>query len=153
MEYSELLKRARKNLPESVFERERFEFPKVRGHLEGNKTIISNFFQIAAALRREPDHLLKFILKELATPGEIRRSHLVLGAKVSASRINEKIKQYTDEFVFCKECGKPHFPGLVSTYCMECSSCFGTLISGGSLSDEQRQGIAERKAEFAEIQR
>jgi len=103
-----LLKRARENLPESVFEKERFEIPKARGHLEGNKTVISNFIQIASTLRRPVEHLLKFILKELATPGEIKRSGLlVLGAKVPASRINEKIRQYAYEFVLCPECSKP----------------------------------------------
>lgn len=108
MDYASLLKRGRENLPESVFEKERFEIPKVMGHLEGHKTVISNFAQIADTLRRPVVHLLKFILKELATPGEIKRSGLlVLGAKVPASRINEKIRQYAYEFVLCHECSKP----------------------------------------------
>ena len=32
---------------------------------------------------------------------------LVLGTKTIASKINQKIKEYADEFVFCHECGKP----------------------------------------------
>lgn len=108
MDYASLLKRGRENLPESVFEKERFEIPKVVGHLEGHKTVISNFAQVAGTLRRPVEHLLKFILKELATPGEIKRSGLlILGAKVPASRINEKIRQYAYEFVLCHECSKP----------------------------------------------
>ena len=107
MEYTKALKRARENLPESVFEKERFELPKVRGHIEGNKTVISNFKQIASTLGRPVEHLLKYVLKELATPGDLRQSGLVMGTKVAASRINDKIKQYADEFVFCHECGKP----------------------------------------------
>lgn len=108
MDYQELLKRARESLPESVFEKERFEIPKVRGHIEGHKTVISNFLQIADVLRRPVEHLLKYVLKELATPGEIKRSGLlVLGAKLAASRINEKIRQYAHEFVLCPDCGKP----------------------------------------------
>ena len=108
MGYEQLLKRARERLPESVFEKERFEIPKVVGHLEGNKTILSNFLTIANVLRRPAEHLLKYVLKELATPGEIKRSGLlVLGAKHAASRINEKIKQYAHEFVLCPDCGKP----------------------------------------------
>lgn len=108
MKYEQLLKRARERLPESVFEKERFEIPKARGHLEGNKTVITNFQQIANTLRRPPEHLLKYVLRELATPGEITRSGLlVLGSKLPASRINEKIKQYAHEFVFCPDCGKP----------------------------------------------
>jgi len=107
MEYKALLKRARESLPESVFEKERFEIPKVRGHIEGNKTIISNFNQIAQSLRRPLDHLLKFLLKELATPGTLKPKGLVIGAKVAATRINEKIRQYANEFVLCRDCGKP----------------------------------------------
>lgn len=108
MEYEALLKRARERLPQSVFEKERFEIPKARGHLEGNKTIITNFTQIAGVLRRPADHFLKYVLKELATPGEVNRSGLlVLGSKVPASRINDKIRQYALEFVLCPDCGKP----------------------------------------------
>lgn len=108
MEYEQLLKRARERLPQSVVERERFEIPKVKGHLEGNKTIVSNFTQIAGTLRRPVEHLLKFILKELATPGDVTRAGLlVLGAKVPATRINEKIREYAYEFVLCPQDGKP----------------------------------------------
>jgi translation initiation factor 2 subunit 2 len=108
MEYEQLLERARQKMPPSVVERERFEIPKVKGRMEGNKTVISNFSQIASTLRRPVEHLLKFILKELATPGEILRSGLlVLGAKVPASRINEKIREYAYEFVLCPQDGKP----------------------------------------------
>ena len=108
MEYKEILKEVRKGLPEVVFLKERFEMPKVMGHLQGNRTIVSNFLQIASALRRAADHLLKYVLKELATPGEIKKSGaLILGTKISASRINEKIRQYANEFVLCFECGKP----------------------------------------------
>ncbi len=107
MDYEQALKRARQNLPESVFEKERFEIPKVVGHIEGNKTIINNFKQIASVLGRPVDHLLKYVLKELAAPGDLRPSGLFIGSKIAASRINEKIRQYADEFVFCPECGKP----------------------------------------------
>ena len=107
MDYEKALKRARENLPESVFGKERFEIPRVKGHIGGNKTVISNFKQIASTLRRPVEHLLKYVLKELATPGDLRPAGLVMGTKVAASRINDKIKQYADEFVFCQECGKP----------------------------------------------
>lgn len=102
-----MLKKARKEMPESVFKAERFEIPKIRGHIQGNKTIISNFLQIVHVLRRPHEHVLKFILKELATPGKIERNRLIFGTKMSASKINEKIRKYAQEYVLCKECGKP----------------------------------------------
>ncbi len=107
MEYEKLLKKARKELPESVLKTERFEIPKVKGHIEGNKTIINNFEQIANTLGRPVEHLLKYVLRELATPGDMRKGTLIIGTKVSASRVNEKILKYADEFVFCPECKKP----------------------------------------------
>lgn len=102
-----MLKRGRDSLPESVHERERFEIPKVMGHIQGNKTVISNFGQIASALQRDVNHLLKFVLKALATPGKISGNNVIFGTKVSASRLNQVIKVYADEYVLCFECGKP----------------------------------------------
>ncbi|MDP7180773.1 MAG: translation initiation factor IF-2 subunit beta [Candidatus Woesearchaeota archaeon] len=108
MDYEKLLKKARKDLPEAVFQKERFEIPKVLGHIQGNKTIITNLNQIANILRRNVEHILKFILKELASPGEMKKSgSVIFGTKVPASRINEKIRKYANEFVLCPDCGKP----------------------------------------------
>lgn len=107
MEYKELLKKARSEMPESALSAERFEIPKVMGHVQGNRTVISNFHQIAQTLNRPVEHLLKFVLKELATPGSLKPNILILGAKIPASRINEKIRKYAVEFVLCAECGKP----------------------------------------------
>jgi len=105
--YDELLARARHNMPKSVLEKDRFEIPKVIGHLQGNKTIVSNFYSIADTLRRPKDHFLKYLLKELAAPGSLSHNALILGTKVPANKINQKIRQYANEFVLCQECGKP----------------------------------------------
>ncbi|MBI3033975.1 translation initiation factor IF-2 subunit beta [Candidatus Woesearchaeota archaeon] len=107
MDYEQLLERGRQKLPEKVLETSRFEVPKVLGHIQGNRTVISNFHQIADILRRNPEHLLKYVLKELATPGELKKSAVLIGTKISASRINEKVQQYAKEFVLCYECRKP----------------------------------------------
>jgi len=120
-----MLKKARKELPEISSKKERFEIPKVIGHIQGNKTIISNFNQIADVIQRNPEHLLKYILKELATPGDLKSTGLLIGSKVSAARINEKIKQYVDIFVMCPECTRPDTKLVKEgniTY-LECLAC------------------------------
>ena len=86
---------------------ERFEVPKVEGHLEGNKTILTNFVQMASILRRNQDHFAKFLLRELASPGQIEGERLILQRKINSARINEKIEAYAKEFVICPQCGKP----------------------------------------------
>ena len=107
MDYEKMLERGRKRLPAEMLEKARFEIPKVEGHIQGNRTVISNFHQLAQALRRDIDHLTKYILKELAAPGELTNTALILGTKVPSTRINDKIEQYMKEFVICRECGKP----------------------------------------------
>jgi len=127
MKYEKMLDKARKELPESMLKVERFEIPKVRGHIQGNRTIINNFHQIAAVLRRKTEHLLKYVLKELAAPGELKQSALIIGTKVSASKVNEKIKKYAEKFVICPECKKPdtklvNEEGTVFIKCLACGA-------------------------------
>ena len=107
MDYKELLTRGRKNLPESALRTERFVIPHIRGHVQGNKTVLSNFFQIADVFGRDQDQFLKYILKELANPGAIKKPLVILGRKVSASNINVKIEEYANKYVICRECKKP----------------------------------------------
>ncbi|MFH2019855.1 MAG: translation initiation factor IF-2 subunit beta [archaeon] len=107
MDYKELLKKARSGLPESALKIERFSIPKIRGHIQGNKTVLSNFYHIADLLARDSDQMLKYILKELATPGEGKKPLVMLGRKVSASAVNDKVEEYAKKYVLCKECGKP----------------------------------------------
>lgn len=105
--YQELLEKAFSEIPEQSISKERFEVPKVTGHIEGNKTIISNFIQICDTLRREQGHLLKYLQRELATPATIEGPRLILGRKISASIINQKIALYVNDFVLCSECKRP----------------------------------------------
>jgi translation initiation factor 2 subunit 2 len=125
MDYESMLNVARDKLPQTVSAVARFEIPNVRGQIEGNKTIISNFFQIANTLGRKPQHLLKYVQKELATPGTIRKQAVVFGSKMPASKVNEKIKAYAEEFVFCKECHGPDTKMLKEgdVYYIKCQVC------------------------------
>lgn len=107
MNYEELLKKAKEALPKNIETTERFEIPTVKGHVQGNKTIIMNFNQICSTLRREPKLILKYLQRELATPAQIDGPRLILGRKLSSSLINEKIERFTNEFVICKLCKKP----------------------------------------------
>lgn len=107
MTYEELLKKAKEVLPSGLLEKARFEIPKVSGHIEGNKTIVVNFSQICSILQRGQEQLLKYLQRELATPAIIDGPRLVLGRKINANLINDKIIKFAQEFVLCKECGKP----------------------------------------------
>lgn len=105
--YEELLKKAEEELPEQIKGGDRFSIEKVCGHIEGNKTVLVNLKKIAKDLGRNENHLLKYLLRELATPGKYVGKRVIFGTKVAASTINKKIRKYVSEFVFCSECNKP----------------------------------------------
>jgi len=105
--YEELLNEAYGKVKKPEGNGERFEIPKVEGHFEGKKTIITNFMQVVSYLRRTPEHFQKFMLKELAASGQREGDRLILNMTVPSAKINQKVEQYVKEFVLCGECGKP----------------------------------------------
>jgi translation initiation factor 2 subunit 2 len=106
MDYNELLKRARQNLPETKGGA-RFEMPSAYTAALKRSTVIKNFGEIAKTLRRDPKHIAKFLFKELAVPGTITGTELILNGKISSMIINQRLRDYVSEYVICKECGKP----------------------------------------------
>lgn len=123
--YEEMLDEGMSKLPEGVIKKERFEIPKVTGHIQGNKTVITNFKDFVSLFIREQAHFLKFLLKELATPGIVDGPRLVLSRKVSSSLINSKIQAYANTFVICDTCGKPDTQIIKKegvTY-LKCTAC------------------------------
>src|SRR3989338_5548890 len=124
-DYEALLKEAKKKLPQSSVKTERFEIPRVQGHLEGNKTVISNFTQILSVFQRDEAQLLKYLQRELATPAKVENQRLVLGRKLSSALINEKVDQFAADFVICKECGKPDTKLLKEDrlFSLKCTAC------------------------------
>ena len=105
--YEQMLNDAYKKMKAPEGNGERFEIPKAQGLFEGKKTIITNFSHMASYIRRNPEHFEKFLLKQLASSGQIEGDRLVLNQKVPSAKINQKIEEYVKEFVLCKECGKP----------------------------------------------
>ena len=104
-DYETLLSSAYEKIKPTEF-LDRFEILKAEGRHEGTKTIVTNFSQITTCLRRKPEHLSKFLFRELAAPGEINNDRLILTRKLPSKQINEKIEKYVDLFVKCQKCGK-----------------------------------------------
>lgn len=124
MDYKELLKKARANLPVKKGGA-RFEMPRASVLITGRLTTVKNFSDLVRMLRRDPKHMAKYLFKELAVPGEMKNSELVLQGKFSSSVINSKVENYAEEFVYCRECGKPD-TALVKTDRIEqikCEAC------------------------------
>jgi translation initiation factor 2 subunit 2 len=106
---------------------ERFEVPKVDSFIEGSKTVVSNLQQTVSFLRRDLEHFIKFLSKELATQILIKGDKAIFNRKLSSGQINEKIQTYVDEFVICPECKKPDTEllkekGFVFLHCLACGA-------------------------------
>ncbi len=123
--YEKLLERAQENLPKKVKSKERFEIPKASGMIEGNKTIVKNFLQIANVLHRDPKQILKYLQRELATPGAVDGQRLILGRKINSALINDKLKRYVHDFVLCQDCKKPDTKLLKEdrVLMLKCTAC------------------------------
>ena len=123
--YENLLDRAYEKMPEKLLKHSRFEIPKADIHLEGNQTIIKNFLEISETLGRDPQHLLKFLLKELATPGTLRRQSAILQRSLRVGMINKRIEDYVNEYVLCHECARPDtkITELSGQKIIKCEAC------------------------------
>ncbi|MEN6379610.1 MAG: translation initiation factor IF-2 subunit beta [Methanofastidiosum sp.] len=106
-DYEFLLKRAEELLPINVSETNRFEIPRADSFIMGNRTIVKNFREIASILNRDVDPFLKYILRELATAGNMSGQEAIFQGKFSSSVISEKIEKYAKESVICTECNRP----------------------------------------------
>ena len=93
--------------------------------MQGNKTIVTNFTAICNALGREPEHLLKFLQRELAAPAQIDGPRLILGRKINSAMINQKIEYYAQTFVLCPECCRPdtQLKKEDKVLVMKCTAC------------------------------
>lgn len=103
----------------------RFEILKVKGHHEGIRTVITNFLKVSDCLRRRPEHLLKFLGKELGIQGEIKGEMAILSRKLSSKDVNAKVEKYAKIYVICASCGKPDTEldeevGRVFVRCLAC---------------------------------
>ena len=123
--YDQLLERVYKNMPLQEKEESRFELPEIKSHLSGNKTIISNLEQIAKILRREVSHFFKFMLRELATTGDVLESEYIFVGKFRNEFLQKKIEKYAKEFVFCEQCHKPdtHLVREAAADFIVCEAC------------------------------
>jgi translation initiation factor 2 subunit 2 len=124
--YEQLLDRAFAQLPSLSAEKSDFKIPQVDSIVQGTKTMIRNFAQIADVARRSEEDIAKYLTKELAAPVSVADHVLKISTKVQASVLNDKLKKYFETYIICKECHKPdtHIGGMERGYeTIVCEAC------------------------------
>ncbi len=106
-DYESLLKRARAQVPEVASKRERLEIPKLQYAKIGMRTVIFNFKEIADALDRDPQHLLKFLSREMATAATMQGNRVIFQGKFQEDTFERLMQRYLETFVVCPVCKRP----------------------------------------------
>jgi translation initiation factor 2 subunit 2 len=106
-DYNELLKRARSQIPETHIKQERLEIPKIKYTIVGMRTIIFNFKEIADALNRDPQHVLKFLTGEMATAATTQESRAIFQGKFPEDTLVRLLQRYMENFITCPVCKRP----------------------------------------------
>jgi translation initiation factor 2 subunit 2 len=124
-DYLASLDRAQKQLPEIKGSGERFVVPEPKLLTEGKTTVLENFAGIADRLNREPEHIFKFLLRELGTAGKIDGSRAIFQKRFTTDAISELINAYVKEYVICSECGRPdtHLIKSERILTLRCDAC------------------------------
>jgi translation initiation factor 2 subunit 2 len=127
-EYEILLHKALSDLPHLSEENIDFKIPEVDSIIQGSRTIIKNFNQIADVARRPKEEIETFLTKELAAHINEEDNRIVISAKVSPEVLKSKIAKYFDSYVICKECHKPDTHtesisrGFITLVCEACGA-------------------------------
>jgi translation initiation factor 2 subunit 2 len=124
-DYLANLDRAIKNLPEIKGSGERFIIPDPKLLTEGKTTVLENFAVIVDKLNRDPEHIFKFLLRELGTAGKIEGSRAIFMRRLTLSMVSEIISAYVKEYVTCSECGRPdtHLMKSERILTLRCDAC------------------------------
>lgn len=125
MDYEKLLERGLSKVPKDVVGTDRFHLAKPEVEKAGAKTIITNFLEISGSMRRDPHDLLKYLLIQLATKGEVSGQRVTVQGVFTQAQIAKKIDQYLKSYVICPRCGKPdskiiHEKGIELIKCEAC---------------------------------
>jgi translation initiation factor 2 subunit 2 len=105
--YDDLLKRACEQMPEVQVKKERLELPRIMIQTVGMRTIINNFKEIADALDRDPQHLLKFLTREMATAATFHESRAIFQGKFRSDSFERLLQRYLEGYVICPVCKRP----------------------------------------------
>ncbi|HLN46262.1 MAG TPA: translation initiation factor IF-2 subunit beta [Candidatus Sulfotelmatobacter sp.] len=106
-DYDDLLKRGCAQIPEVSLKRERLELPMLFVNTVGMRTIINNFKDVAAALDRDPQHILKFLTREMATAATYHEGRAIFQGKFGRDSFARLLQRYTESFVTCPVCKRP----------------------------------------------
>lgn len=145
LQYESLLTKAMNELKmmREMKENSKFRLPLDVKRNVPTKTSI-NLQEISVHLRRDEDHVLKFILNELLTTGSLNQEgRLYMKGRFTKTQIQEVLREYIELFVICKSCMKSDNTELIKENKMvflKCEGCGASRHVGGILEGYKTLG-------------
>jgi translation initiation factor 2 subunit 2 len=107
-DYEMLLSRLRDRLGNTTKKQaSRLELPTPQTIWVGQRTIFRNFMDFPKALNRDPEKLLLYLNKELASAGYIAGERVIFLGRKEPSSFGALIDRYVKDYVICPVCGSP----------------------------------------------
>jgi translation initiation factor 2 subunit 2 len=124
--YLKSLDKALEKIPKRMISGERFEEPKPEILVFGRtRTMIANFADLSRRLNRDPNHILKFISREMATAGTYDGQRVFFQGKFPGDSIVHLLHIYVTKYVICPICKRPDTKieksGRITT--LSCEAC------------------------------
>ncbi len=157
MDYEASLDRGMDEVPDIGGDEERLSVPDPQAQKDGAFTRFTNVAEIADALSREPEHLHRFIQRELGTSGKFEEGRGRYNGTFSGAEFDAAIDAYVDEYVTCSECGLPDTILVTEnrTQMLRCQACGAfrpvTKRSAASQAQQQADAVEEGKTYTVEI--
>lgn len=107
--YDELLARAQSTLEKTAHKstQDRLEIPEPQVIWVGNKTILRNYSEYPKLMRRDPDRLLMYLAKELATAASLDADRAIFIGRKDKTSFVQLFQRYMQDNVTCPVCGSP----------------------------------------------
>jgi len=101
MDYESSLDRAMDSVPEIDSSGERLSVPDANAQKDGAFTRLTNLESIADTLSRDPDHLHRFVQRELGTNGKLEQGVGRYNGNFSGSDLDAAVEEYIQTYVLC----------------------------------------------------
>ena len=113
LSYRDLLSRLKSGLGETTVKTQetRLELPEPQMIWIGNKTIFRNYMQFPQILRCDPNKLLMYLAKELATAASLDGERAIFIGRKDRQSFSVLIHRYMKAFIICPVCGSPDTHG------------------------------------------
>lgn len=125
MDYDSSLDRAMDDVTDVQASGERLSIPEATAQKDGAFTRLTNLAEVADALGRDPDHVHRFVQRELGTNGKLEEGVGRYNGNFSSRDFEAVVDAYVAEYVTCSECGLPDTRLVTEdrTQMLRCDAC------------------------------